>query len=497
MVMLAKPIIPQTRIKFTGETQPRILPSIGATVAIPLTHDWGPMGSELGSLPSLGDLPPGLLVSFADWTNLYGDSDTEGRTAVAGAFSGQNLDGAGGAGGVIPFRMGAGAVRASATIQNTAPANAIGIEAKWAGTRGNSYSFKIDVDPADATRDRLRVLYKGAVVETYSYPNTDIASLAASIASRDAGNIRLKASVATVTGTRLTATAGTSLVGGTDGGAITGADHTAAMAALEFQPFTIISPANLTDPVIQASYFAWIQTQDDQNRPVRLVTGGSAGEVLDTAITRTAALADPHVVNFGIGTWHDDVLNKDLSTAQLAPKIAGILAAKGEGRALTGAEIGGLHAVGSTAPTLDQITVAVQRGVTVLMRTDSDTADVRIAKGLTTFTSDTDAARPRRIFEEPRFITIMDLFVRRMRRWGDKNALGLPVNDDLRDAVRAYGSTLIDALLADGLILTKAQGAVEDPFIRTPVTTDDTVPFEFGWQFAYTANYLLGDGRVK
>src|SRR4051794_36288931 len=118
MVMMARPIIPQTRIRFTGEKAPRILPSIGATVAIPLTHDWGPLGTELSDLPRRDDATPGLLLSFAEWTDLYGDSDTEGRTAVAGAFLGQNLDGAGGAGGVIPFRMGAGAARASVTLQN-------------------------------------------------------------------------------------------------------------------------------------------------------------------------------------------------------------------------------------------------------------------------------------------------------------------------------------------------------------------------------------------
>jgi hypothetical protein len=231
---------------------------------------------------------------------------------------------------------------------------------------------------------------------------------------------------------------------------------------------------------------------------VVMVEGGAAGETIDDAIARTVATADPHVVNFGVGTYHDDLLDKDLSTAQLAPRMAGILAAKGEDKALTGAEVGGLHIVGATGISAEDAQLGVQRGVTLLIRTDSDEADLRVAKGLTTFTDDADENRPRYIFEEPRFIRIMDLFVRNLKRWGDKNIIGnVPVNDDTRDAVRAEGSRLMGDLLARGLILTKAQGAEGDPFFTVPVTTDDTIPFSFGWQFAQTANYLLGDGTVR
>lgn len=486
MAMVLKPIIPQSRVRFTGETAPRIAPSIGATVAIPLSHDWGPLASELAK--------PEVLAQFAEFTDRYGDSDTEGRTAVAGAFAGQGLRGAGGAGGVIPLRMGTGAARAAVTLDNTAAADAVTITAKWAGTRGNDLSLVVDPDPADATRDRLRVRYKGAVVESYTYAKADLAALVAAITARDTGNIT---AAVVADGTALAVTAGTALAGGTNG-TVDGAAHLAALDTLEFQPFTILAPANLTDAAIRASYLSWVQSQDDANLPVILVVGGAAGETIDTAITRTNAMADPHVVNFGVGTYHDDLLDKDLSSAQLAPRIAGILAAKGEDKALTGAEIGGLHVVGATGVTMADAELAVQLGVTVLIRTDSDEADLRVAKGVTTFTDDGDAARPLEIFSEPRFIRIMDLFARRMRRWGNQHIVGnVPVNEDTRDAVRAEGSRLIDDLLSRGLLLTKAGGAEEDPFIRTPVTVDDTVPYEFGWQFARTANFLLGDGKVR
>lgn len=487
MSMVAKPIIPQTRIRFIGESRPRVLPSVGETVALMLTHDWGPVHTELTK--------PEIIGSFEEWTDRYGDADTEGRTAVAGAFTGLGLRGAGGAGAVIPLRMAPGAVRALVALNNTTPAAAVTITAKWAGTRGNDYSVQIDTDPNDAARDRMRIRYKGAVVETVSYPRTALDQLVDTINVRNAGNVT---ATLTINGTGLALTAGTALATGTNGSALSAADYLSVLEALEFQPFSLLAAANLTDGATLASVLAWVQAQELANRPVMFIVGGLAAESIATAVTRSTALADPHVVNLGVGTYHDDLLNKDLSTAQLAPRIAGVLAARGQTKALTGSELGGLHSVGTSGATTADAETAIARGVTVMIRTDSDEADLRIAMGLTTFTNDADPVRPRAIFSEPRFIRIMDIFIRNMKRYGDSSIIGnVPVNQDTRDAVTAFGKGLMDELLRLGLILTKAVGAIEDPFFRMPVTTDDTLPFEFGWQFAYTANYLLGEGRVR
>jgi hypothetical protein len=273
--MVAKPIIPQTRIRFVGETSVQVPPSIGAIEAIILKHNWGPLATELSK--------PEILLSFAAWTNRYGDSDTDGRTAVAGAFAGHGTSAGSGAGGVIPIRIGANAARATKTLKNTngAGVDAVRIDAKWTGTRGNDYDYVIDANPADASQDRFRLRYKGTVVETVAYARADLASLVAAINARNAGNITM---TLLVDGTGLALTAGTSLVGGTDGDALTGADYLSALDVLEFQPFTILAAANLTDGAIQASILAWVRGQEDANRPVEFVVGGAAGETLATAI---------------------------------------------------------------------------------------------------------------------------------------------------------------------------------------------------------------------
>ena len=179
--MTVKPIIPQTRIEFVGDVLPRVPPSFSDVVAIPIVHDWGPVVTDPpGNDGKAGG--PQLVQSFAEFTSLFGDSDTPGRTAVAGAFAGQGLLAGDGAGGVVVARMATGAaVAAHIDIQNTTPAVALTLTAHYKGVRGNDISYVLDANPNDSTQDRLRIRYKGAVVETYVYTRTSITALQAQI----------------------------------------------------------------------------------------------------------------------------------------------------------------------------------------------------------------------------------------------------------------------------------------------------------------------------
>lgn len=499
---LLKPIIPGTVLKFVGEQVPHIAPSVADTVAVPIVHDSGPIGSDpAGATGIEGGMQ--LCTSFAEFTQIYGDSDTPGRTAVAGAFAGQGLAGAAGAGAVLVYRMaGSAKLKASLTIENTTPAAALKLTARYYGTRANNLSVVIDVDPSNAARDRLRILYKGAVQETYLYTNTDVKALAEAITLRS----KLVTPEQKITGVKLKATAGTSLAGGNSGETLTPTNHLEALEAMEFKPFSILSPYDVETAELVTSYVSWVKAQEEANRPVMLVLGGAAGETLTEAVARSAACANAHVVNFGVGTYHDDLLNKDLSTAQLAPRMAGILAARGKKSSLTFARISGLHVVGTTGPASDEVATAIQSGVCVFMHATAPDAELQIAKGVTTFTSTTIAAEPLEIFGDPRLVRVMDLYVRSMKEWGDNIVIGArPVNQDARDLVRGKARQLQDELLEEGLILPGGEliGGVEvpKPFVNVPAPSDpallDTIPYSFGWQFARTTNAILGEGRVR
>jgi hypothetical protein len=501
-VTLLKPIVPGTVLKFIGEAIPRIPPSAADTVAVPIVHDWGPYGQDSpGTNGREGG--PQLCTSFAEFTQIFGDSDTAGRTAVAGAFAGQGLPGAGGAGGVLVYRLaGSAKAKATVTVKNATPTNALTLTGRYYGSRGNKVSYAIDVDPSNELRDRFRILYNGAVQETYLYTKADVKSLAEAINSRS----QYVVATELVTGVALAHTAGVALTTGADGTTVTNEEHVAMLEALEFEPFAVISPYDVETAELLAAYTSWIQTQEEANRPVILVCGGAAAETLTEAITRSTACSNPHVVNLGVGTYHDDLLDKDLSTAQLAPRIAGILAARGKKSSLTFARISGLHIVGDTGAASDEVATAVQSGVCVLMRASSPEAELQIAKGVTTWTTTTAPALPVSVFGDPRLVRIMDLYVREMKEWGDDVVIGaLPVNDDTRGLVRGKARELQSKLLEEGLILPGGEtlGGVEvpKPFVTVEPPADpsllDTIPYQFGWQFAYTTDNILGEGRVR
>jgi hypothetical protein len=478
---------PGTKITITGEETQRP-PSISETVAVIGSHDWGPSRAVT------------RVNSFGEFESVFGSSDTDLRDAVLGAFVGPGTDGGVGAGSVLVYRAGlasgGGALnQANRTIQNTAgtPADALTLTAKHDGTFGNDLSFVIENDPIITNYDRLRILLNGVTVEKYTYPQTNITALGTAINDRPSKYVTAEV---LVTGTALAATAGTALTNGADGTAITVTEYEDAVEALEFAPFSILGAANLVTTAIQTALMEWSIIQEEEMRPVRLIFGGPAGETLDQATTRSDAVRDPHVISLGAGTFHDAFLDKDVGSAKLVGRVAGALAGVGNGRALTYLPFAGLTVIDPIEVPTERLREAADNGVTVFRRSSGVDGDLIISKGVTTFI-DADAARPVNVFGEPRLVGIVDQFIREMKIWGDENIVGLPNSEPTRAAVRDKGSELLTAYADDNLIIN----TVEDPFFfRVPdpdPENPDLIPFEFGWKFAATTNYLVGVGKVR
>lgn len=484
---IVKPDLPSTVVHFVGETVVSLDPSFNEVMAVIGTHSFGPLASEAGGLETY--------ASLSEWESIYGTGDSPGRTAVVGAFSG-------GAGGVVFARAAtAAAARATTTITNTTPAPALRLTARYAGTDGNEISYVVEDDPLDATRDRLRILFRGATVESYSYLATDIAALAAAITNRPSRYVVADGpgGAAVVTGVALTPTAGTALAAGDDGDVLTAAEYLAAQDALEFVEFGALAAAALTDAAIKVQLATWAKAQAEEMRPFRLILGGAAGESVDDAIAELAAnptLRDEHIIRFAVGTWHDSLLDLDLSTAQLASYVGGLLLARGERSALTRAEAPTLTPVGGTGPTLEELKAGRDAGLTMLRRVTSPRTQVAISEGVTTFISRSVPAKPYILFSEPRLIGLFDRILRQMVAWGDDIVVGdLPANDDTRNLVRKEMRKILDELEATGLA-EPGSGFVNvdkpaDPALR------DTIPYSFGFVPTLTAKYLIGEGRVR
>lgn len=482
------PDLPGSAVNFVGVARQTVQPNFADVVALPIVHDWGPVGV------------PVLCTSFADFESRFGTDASAGRNAVLSAFSGGGVPGEGGAGGVVVIRT-AGSAKAKGTkvLTNTTPATALTLTAKYEGTLAANIAVTVDDDPAVTGNDRLRVYVSGVKVKEYSYVQTDITGLAAQINAVD----QYLTAVSAISGVALTAVSNQALTGGNDGSTLTTQNWLDALAALEFEDFSILAYSGVDD-TIRATIVAWVQTMASNYKPVALVVGGDTSDTASTAIARSAAIANEHVVNLGVGVWHDDLLGADLSTAQIAPRVAGILAARGLTASLTFAKLGGLSLV-SGAPDNATLKALRDNGVTAFRRVSVVGADLVVSQGVTTFTSKADASRAYQVFSDPRKVRVHDVFIRNMKAWGDENIIGdVTVTDDSRAAVRGYARGLINDYLTAGIILPgnpSLAPPIPEPYIRTPVTNDPAlagaIPYEFGWQHADTALYVIGNGLVS
>jgi hypothetical protein len=474
-----------------GESTVRPPASIAQTIALPIIHDWGPLGSDEGAE---------LLQGFADFDAQYGNSDTAGRRAVLAAFVGPGIPGEPGAGGVMVYRMATSDAEASTKkAKNTAgsPEDALELTAVYTGERGNRISYAIEVDPLDSAKHRFRILFDGFTQERYTYTKTDVAALAAAINAQST----LVVAKSLKSGTALATTAGTSLAGGDNGDEVTATEWDEALAALEFKDFSIFAPYDLTDAEVVATAFSWVLTQAEDQRPVQAVFGGGAEEDLAAAISAADDIRDEHVIRLAGGLFHDDFLDADVTTSQLAPRAAGILAGRGEDSSLTFAGLAGLKQVGSVSIGVDELQAAWEAGLTVFRRASRADAELIVAKGVTTFIDKTIKAKPYELFSDPRVVRVFDLFRRRMKQWGDEKLVGQTrVTESARVAARQKGQKEIDEMLGDGVILP-GEAPEERPFFRVienpGENLKDAIVYEFGFMAARTTNFFIGQGKVR
>jgi hypothetical protein len=478
---------------FVGIPKVVVQPAFGSIVAVPFTHDWGPVDTVVP------------VDSMAQFDAIYGETYSPGRLAVLQAFRGEDLDGVLGAGRVLAYRMaGTSAAKASRVLQNTTPATALTLTARYEGTKGNNFRVTVQDYAGDATKDEL-ILFDGSTeIERYQYPNTDIADLAAQINGTTPYTIATRSdwvtAVANVTGVALTPVSSVAFTGGDSGSTLLAADWTDLMAKLEVERFSILAPFDLTDSTILASLKTWAVGQNDKGKRFIVVVGGALNELAAAAIARAATLASEHFITLGIGSVRDD-LTLDatdtpvvLSTSQLAPRVAGILAQRGNTQSLTFARLRGLVIL--QGPTEQNILDAYDAGIVTLARDSDVDAPVRIEAGLTTYTVKTDTNKPYAIFSQPKFVRTMgDMEVALTERSQRYHIGRLPVNNKTREAIVGDAIRLLRAYEEAGAVQPAPDGwSVSLP----PGQSDDNsyVDVEIGMKFGRSLEQVFYTVRV-
>lgn len=452
-VATSRPTQPGSYTDFVDQTNASIVPSQAQTVAVAGTHTWGPyneptevtsyeefvakfggaeddlrravlqafIGEGVGGKGGAGAVivvrmgRAGTIASATDALNSSGTftaTVTEKNTKLTvvssfvGLVIGQTVTGEGIPANTTITALNEGAkeitiskeptaTHAGATI--TATGAALAFTARYPGTYGNGLALTVQAGAVEHTQ-QLIVLNGGAVVERYTFSTTGTGFLSRLVEQVNSVSQFVKVTL-TNDNLSLVAISASSLTGGNDGSSITSADYTTTFASLTNAKFSVVSFANLTESSIVASAVAWTETRNHSGQRFTLVLGGAIGESAATAETAASGINNENVVRIGVGTITDTEnitpgTNINLSTAQFAPRVAGVIANRGERKDLVMARFKGVM-LNSDAPQSAEVNAAPVAGLTVFSSDGRQDAPVRIAQGCTTFTTPTSGSDPR------------------------------------------------------------------------------------------------------
>lgn len=490
-----RPKLPGSYFNWEAQQAFTIPIATGSIVALTFTSDWGPANEAV------------LVDSYADYLAVFGDNDTPGHRAAKQVFQGEGRSvGRGGAGGVVAYRMFQGSVSsgtAGKTLNNTAgtPVPALPLKARYPGTRGNSLKVA-NVDHAgDSTKADLVIFDGSTEVERYTYADTDIAALAADINALS--NWVTVATGSVVTGTALETTytilSPAAFTSGVDGSSVTGTEYTAAMTALEAQRFGLFCPVELTDSTIRGSIVTWAKNLNTKGRRFMTVLGGGSSDDVAAAVARSAAINDGDFVNLGAFVVRDMTLENpstgdpyELSSAQFAPRFAGVLAARGERLSATNARFEDLELVSGLGE--DAKLTAFDGGVTTLAKDTDTVAPVIVVKSLTTYTTDDNPDKPYIIYRQPKYVRTMhgieNEFTEAQGRMLGLHTVNESTRDNLRGDMEARLQVRVDATIIqpNPTVLTD-----NDP---PPSDDDEFVALVYGIKFGRSLEQVFNTVRV-
>lgn len=470
-----RPKRPGAYFNWQPTAQAPVYEGSAGVVAIPLSANWGPANTVV-SCNSLGD----FLAVFG-----RAQTATTGYAAVKQAFQGEGLPGISGADRVLAYRMvNAGAVKASVVLQKTGAAPAVTLTARYYGTYGNRLSAESVADSVDPTNTANLVIYdNGVEIERFKYAKTDITALAAAINAQSswvtAGSV--------TSGTILIIDGTHALTAGTNGTTANG-DYTAALTAFALQRFSHFAFDDMDgndstragNVATLAALTTWVADENARGHRFTAIVGGTADETLATAQSRTTSLAvlsgagnlaAPNMVNIGVGSVTDVDLGT-LSPAKLAPRIAGILARRGEKQNLTFARLAGTTIINGASTS--EILSSISTGVVVLARDSHPLSPTRIEKGVTAFTSTVDTNRPFATFSSPKYLRVMQAFEMEMTEYAEFNLIGRgQVTQSTRDALCTQAQIALKRREADGIVQPGWTATIDnDP---PPAATDEYI----------------------
>lgn len=310
------PVLPGLYLNFVAAALAAIQSGSRGVVIAPVKAHWGPVRQFVE------------ITSEAGITDAYTNDITNGATA----YTTLRLALLGGAKKILAYRLASSAAAvATVTLQDTTavtPINALRLDAKYTGARGNNFKVTVQVNPLDALKKDIK-LYEGTtLLRTFTFTSGTVQAAVDAI-NNDTGNKWIVAALLAAGNGILADIANTPMAGGDSGiTAVAALDYTNALAAFETQSFNLLTLDGITDSAIQTSVVSWVSRVRDEGKGVIAVLGGSAADdtatdAVSKATTRSAGFNHEGVVNVGVGAILDGV---SYSSAQAAAYAAGLIA---------------------------------------------------------------------------------------------------------------------------------------------------------------------------
>ena len=263
------------------------------------------------------------------------------------------------------------------------------------------------------------------------------------------------------------------MAGGLNGAALTLTEYTAALSAFEaeggFDLFSFDGVSEEDFVGLNAAVAAWAIINNEAGRYVMAVTGGGATELatadVANALSRTALFDSEWVVNIGVSGL--DIVSPggnilSLTSAQSAPRVAGMIASAGIIGSVTFAEVTDVDKVnGPVTPA--QIEQMIQQGVIVFSKRGDA---VRIEDGITTFISLT--AEKDFTFTQVRAVRAIQQIGLDVTEIVEQDWIGKKINTtSVRDALVNRLASYFGALEAQGVLVTGTQVSIDTRYDNT------------------------------
>ncbi len=397
-------------------------------VGIPIKADWGPCNQ----LTICGD-DTDIVSTFGDGGTVY----LARRAAKGGKEYKPNK--------LVIYRMAtAEAEQAVATVENS-----FQLIAKYKGERGNHFRATITENIQNENCMNLCIYEDSTMVSKYTVDKSDLDSLVEAV-NNDIESLVIAVKTGEM---ELSPTTSISFTGGASGNEVRVEDYIKALTAFETAYINTLALDAVTDEAILTMVKSWHNRVWNAGRMIQLVIGGSHADDKDSSIgnIRSKSCNNYGIVNCIVGGI--DAAGNMYSSAEMAPQIAGAIAALPLNTSITYKQLEDIVDV-TVELTDTQICEAIIAGSFVLFKdTDPENFEitVKVERGINTFTSFNKEAGEK--LRKIKAISTMAAIDYDIGQYAMKNVLGELDNDaDGRAALFSGVSKYLETLANEHVI---------------------------------------------